>query len=339
MDKSVKTDLMKKNKLPFQIDELLAGVTSVAIAGHTKPDGDCTGSTLALYNYIKNNYPGLKVSLYLEPIPNLFKFLQRSGEIVSKFQEDASYDLFFALDCGDGRRLGGAIKFFNAAKKTVCIDHHISNQSFADVNYIVPDASSTSELVFGLLDEAKITKEIAECLYVGIIHDTGVFQYSCTSSLTMNIAGRLMDQGIDYPTIVDRTFFQKTFEQNQILGTALLKAKRYFDDRCIACIITAKDMEACHALPKHLEGIVAQLRSTKGVDVAVLIYENADGTYKVSMRTNGALDVAAICGKHGGGGHVRAAGATMTGEPEEILHTLLEDIKACFDQKGEGNRT
>ena len=136
-----------------------------------------------------------------------------------------------------------------------------------------------------------------------------------------------MDKGINYPDIVDKTFLEKTFEQNQILGTALLKAKRYFDNRCIASIITAQDMADCHALPKHLEGSVSQLRSTKGVDVAVLIYENADETYKVSMRTNGAVDVAAICVKHGGGGHVRAAGATMTGDPGAILQVLLEDIK------------
>lgn len=310
-----------------KIDDFLADVSSVGIAGHIKPDGDCTGSTLALYNYIKNNYPDIQVRLYLEPIPNLFRFLQRSNEIVNDFSKDAQYELFFSLDCGDGGRLGGAIRYFDAAKKTVCIDHHISNQSFADVNYIVPEASSTSELVFGLLDEEKITKEIAECLYVGIIHDTGVFQYSCTSSKTMNIAGKLMDKGIDYSNIVDKTFFEKTFEQNQILGTALLKAKRYFDDRCIASILTARDMEACHALPKHLEGIVAQLRSTKGVDVAVLIYENTDGSYKVSMRTNGAVDVAAICVRHGGGGHVRAAGATMNGDPELILQQLLADIR------------
>ena len=330
MEKIKKTDLTgsERGKIPFQIDELLANVETVGIAGHIKPDGDCTGSTLALYNYIRDNYPKLQVTLYLEPIPNIFKFLKRSQEIVSDFSSDAQYDLFFSLDCGDGGRLGGAIRYFDAAKQTVCIDHHISNQSFADLNDIQPEASSTSELVFELLDEEKITKEIAECLYVGIVHDTGVFQYSCTSSRTMNIAGRLMDKGINYPDIVDKTFFEKTFEQNQILGTALLKAKRYFDDRCIACIITEKDMAACHALPKHLEGIVAQLRSTKGVDVAILIYENADGTYKVSMRTNGAVDVAAICVSHGGGGHVRAAGVTMTGDPEVIQQTLLEDVRA-----------
>lgn len=310
-----------------KIDALLVGVSSVAIAGHIKPDGDCTGSTLALYNYIKNNYPDIYVRLYLEPIPNLFKFLKRADEIVSDFSEDAQYDLFFSLDCGDGGRLGGAIRYFDAAAKTVCIDHHISNQSFADLNYIVPEASSTSELVFGLLNEEKITKEIAECLYVGIIHDTGVFQYSCTSSRTMNIAGRLMDKGINYPDIVDKTFFEKTYEQNRILGTALLKAQRHFDDRCISSIITAQDMADCNALPKHLEGIVSHLRSTKGVDVAILIYENEDGQYKVSMRTNGAVDVAEVCVRHGGGGHVRAAGATMAGDPGDILRTLLEEVK------------
>lgn len=310
-----------------KIDELLDGITSVAIAGHVKPDGDCVGSTLALYNYIKNNHPDIEVCLYLEPIPNLFRFLARANEIVNDCTQEHVYDLFFALDCGDRGRLGEAIRYFDSATRTACVDHHISNQSFADDNLIVPDASSTSELIYGLLDEQKITKEIAECLYVGIIHDTGVFQYSCTSSKTMNIAGKLMDKGIDYPTIVDKTFFEKTFEQNQILACALLKAKRYFDDRCIASVITKEDMDTYHALPKHLEGIVAQMRSTKGVDVAILLYENADGSYKASMRTNGAVDVAAICDRHGGGGHVRAAGATLHGEPEQLLEMLLGDVR------------
>jgi phosphoesterase RecJ-like protein len=316
-----------------KIDELLEHVQTVAIAGHTKPDGDCTGACLALYNYIKDNFPDIRVRLYLEPIPNLFRFLKRADEIVSECTDETCYDLFFALDCGDTGRLSGAARYFDIAKQTVCIDHHISNQSFADFNYIVPTASSTSELVFELLDEAKITKEIAECLYVGIVHDTGVFQYSCTSSHTMNIAGLLMDKGIDYPEIVDKTFFEKTFEQNKILGTALIKSQLHFDGKCISSVITSKEMQDCHALPKHLEGIVSQLRSTKGVHVAIFIYETEDGSQKVSMRSDGAVDVAAICVKHGGGGHVRAAGATMSGTPEQLLETLLSDVKEQLDNE------
>lgn len=314
-----------------KIDECLTGVSLAAIAGHIKPDGDCTGATLALYNYIRDYYPQIDVTLYLEPIPNLFRFLNRSEEIVSDFSEDRHYDLFLSLDCGDRGRLGDAVRYFDGAEKTVCIDHHISNQSFADINYIVPEASSTSELIFTLLDEEKITREIAECLYVGIIHDTGVFQYSCTSPRTMNIAGKLMEKGINYPEIVDKTFFEKTFEQNRILGTALLKAKRWCKNRCITSIITAADMEACHAKPKHLEGVVAQLRSTKGVNVSILIYETVDGHQKVSMRSDGAVDVAAIGVKHGGGGHVRAAGITMDGAPEQLLQLLLEDVRAQLE--------
>jgi phosphoesterase RecJ-like protein len=317
----------------MKIDTLLDQMQTVAIAGHIKPDGDCTGACLALYNYIRDYYPDIRVRLYLEPIPNLFRFLKRSDEIESDCTKEAQFDLFFALDCGDTGRLGDAARYFDTAKHTVCIDHHISNRSFAEKNYIVPTASSTSELIFELLNQERITKEIAECLYVGIVHDTGVFQYSCTSSHTMNIAGILMDKGIDYPTIVDRTFFEKTFEQNKILGTALQKAQLYFDGRCIASVISAQDMQDCHALPKHLEGIVSQLRSTKGVHAAIFIYETEDGSQKVSMRSDGAVDVAAICVKHGGGGHVRAAGVTMSGEPESLLAELLADVGEQLDRE------
>ena len=206
------------------LDSQLQGVQTAAIAGHVRPDGDCVGSCLATYNYIKDNYPQIQVDLYLEPIPNIFKFLKRSEEIIHECTEHEPYDLFIAQDCGDTGRLGEAAQYFTAAKKTICIDHHISNQSFADENYIFPHASSASELVFELLDEKKISREIAECIYVGIIHDTGVFQYSSTSAKTMNVAGRLMNMGIDFTEIVDKTFYTKTYQQNRIMGQALVQS-------------------------------------------------------------------------------------------------------------------
>lgn len=307
--------------------EQLKNVSSVAIAGHVKPDGDCVGSTLAVYNYITSNYEDITVDLYLEPIPNIFKFLKNADQINSAYDKDMQYDLFIALDCGDTKRLGQAEKYFTAAKRTFCVDHHISNESFADVNYIYPNASSTSELVYGLLEEEKITKEIAECIYVGIVHDTGVFQYSCTSSKTMNVAGHLMDKGIDFSRIVDETYFKKTYEQNRILGQAMVDSKLWLDGKCISTIVTAEEMEEFSVLPKHLEGIVQQLRVTKDVEAAIFIYENSDGTYKASMRSGGSVDVASIMMKYGGGGHVRAAGATMEGTPDKILEALLNDVK------------
>lgn len=305
----------------------LTGKETVGIAGHVRPDGDCVGSTLAIYNYIKEYYPQIDVRLYLEPIPNVFKFLRYADEIRSDYTDEIVFDLFIVCDCGDEGRLGNAVKYYENARNTLCIDHHVSNQEFAQHNYIFPDASSTCELVYELLDPAHITKEIAECLYTGMVHDTGVFQYSCTSAKTMNIAGQLMELGIDYSEIVDATFYTKTYAQNQILGQALLDSRLYLDGRCIISVVTKEEMDAFGVLPKHLDGIVNQLRVTKGVVVAAFMYQNEDGSFKVSLRANGTFDVAALAMHFGGGGHVKAAGYTAFEDAETAKDILLEEIE------------
>lgn len=310
------------------LEDQLAGVKNAAIAGHIKPDGDCVGSCLAVYNYLKEYHPQIDVELYLEPIPNIFKFLSRSDEIIHTVDDAAGegqkFDLFIVLDCGDAGRLGDAAKLLACSKHVICIDHHISNAGFGDDGYIFPDASSTSELVFDLLPKERITKQIAECIYVGIVHDTGIFQYSCTSSKTMRTAGFLMDTGIDFSKIVDKTYMEKTYEQNLILAKALEKSRLHLDGKCISSIITSEDMEHCHALPKHLEGIVAQLRATKGVEAAIFLYQKNDGEYKISFRSSSdAVNVAEIAMQFGGGGHIRAAGASTKQRPEECLEQIL----------------
>ena len=309
------------------LDEVIQGMYSIGIAGHVRPDGDCVGSCLGVYNYIRTYYPDIDVRIYLEPIPNIFKFMNDSFQIRSEYTDEIIFDLFIALDCGDAGRLGEANKYFESARHTVCIDHHLSNQSFAEQNYIFPEASSASELVFELLDPEKITKEIAECLYTGIVHDTGVFQYSCTSAKTMNIAGILMDKGIDYSRIIDETFYAKTFEQNQVLGYALLNSRLYLDGKVIASCVTDEVMHTYHVLPKHLDGIVSQLRVTKGVEVAIFLYQTGDNSFKVSTRASGDVNLAEIAMKFGGGGHAKAAGFSMDGDPEQIIGLINEEIK------------
>ena len=305
----------------------LTGKETVGIAGHVRPDGDCVGSTLAIYNYIKEYYPQIDVRLYLEPIPNVFKFLRYADEIRSDYTDEIVFDLFIVCDCGDEGRLGNAVKYYENARNTLCIDHHVSKQEFAQNNYIFPDASSTCELVYELLDPAHITKEIAECLYTGMVHDTRVFQYSCTSAKTMNIAGQLMELGIDYSEIVDATFYTKTYAQNQILGQALLDSRLYLDGRCIISVVTKEEMDEFGVLPKHLDGIVNQLRVTKGVVVAAFMYQNEDGSFKVSLRANGDFDVAELAMHFGGGGHVKAAGYTAFEDAETAKDILLEEIE------------
>ena len=322
--------------MTLNLDEKLEQAKTVAIAGHVKPDGDCVGSCLALWQYIRTYYPEVRAQVFLEPIPKIFLFLQYAEEICqARDWEGEQFDLCIALDSGDLGRLGDAAVFFEQARHTVCIDHHVSNQAFAGENHIVPDASSTCELVYCLLPKERITKEIAESLYTGIVTDTGVFQYSCTSENTMRAAGDLMSRGIDFTSIVDRVFFQKTFVQQKIMGRALQNARLYEDIPCVASVLTAEDMEEYGALPKHLEGIVSQLQSTKDVEVSLFLYPLEEGAYKVSTRSSKIVDVAAIAMKYQGGGHVRAAGFSLRGEdPWEMVEMLLKDIRAQIREKG-----
>lgn len=309
------------------LDSILVGMKSVAIGGHIRPDGDCVGSTLATYNYIKKYYPHIDVTLYLQPITDCFKFLSYAKEITWDLSEDKIYDLFIVHDCSDAARLGDSAKYLEKAKHTACIDHHETNSGFTDLEYIFPKASSTCELVYELMDKDKIDKDIAECLYVGMVHDTGVFQYSCTSSKTMTYAGALMDKGIDYSKIVDDTFFAKSYGENRALGHALEKSRLYLDGKVISSVFYISEMEEYGIKASGLDAVVSNLLKTIGVEVAIFMYEVAPGELKVSTRSKGKVNVAKLCAKHGGGGHDRAAGFSINKTYEEGLEELLNELK------------
>lgn len=305
----------------------LSGVRTAAIAGHIRPDGDAIGSCLGLYLYMKENYPDIQTRVYLEKIPTAYEMMQGTEEISNEFNCTDEVDLFFCLDCGDEKRLGEAQKIQKLAKRTICIDHHISNTGFADVNYIVPDASSTSELICRILDDEKMPEAAAAALYMGIVHDTGVFRHSCTSPETMEIAAGLMRHGIDTSGIINRTYYDKTYHQNQILGRALLESIRLLDGRVIFSAIRAKDMKFYGVGTSDLDGIVQLLMGTVGTEVAIFLYETNTNEYKVSMRSRELVDVSLIAGYFGGGGHVRAAGCTMQGSVYDVVNNLTIHIE------------
>lgn len=317
----------------LKLDEILKGVKRAGIAGHVRPDGDCTGSCLALYQYLRMYYPEVSMDVYLEEIPNSFHMLTGADEIRHELPEDTGYDVFFALDCGDTKRLGFAGTLFEQAKKTVCIDHHVSNLAFADVNQIVPDASSTSELIYDLLEKERITKEIAEALYLGIVHDTGVFQYSCTKPSTMEAAAELLRKGIDGPKIIEKTFYEKTYAQNQVLGKALLESIRLMDGKVIFSYITKKSMNFFGVKAKDLEGIVSQLRVTTGVEAAIFLYELESGEFKVSLRSKEKVDVSKVAQYFGGGGHVRAAGLTFRGTVHDAVNNIVGQVALQLEEE------
>lgn len=290
---------------------------------------------MGMYLYLQEQYPQIQTDLYLESVRPDFMFLKHIGEHKETCPTDIVYDLFITIDVSTMDRIGVAGAAFINAKKTLCIDHHVSNLGFAMENHILPNASSASEVVFDMLEEEKVTKEVAEALYLGIVHDSGVFQYSSTSSHTMEIAGKLMDKGIDFTRIVEETFYQKTYAQQQILGRTLVESIRLLDGACIVGVLSKELMDLYGVTKQDLDGIVSQLRLTKDVEVAIFLYEIGMQEYKVSLRSKSYVDVNAVAKQFGGGGHVRAAGCTMNGRPYDVVNSLTFYIEKMLKENND----
>ena len=317
-----------KNELVW---EKIKMASSIGIAGHINPDGDCVGSCLALYNYLQENFneDGKKqIDVYLESCPKEFLFLKNATALKQTCAPLIHYDIFIVLDSGSIDRIEKqAQELFYTAITTVTIDHHISNTSFANVNIVDPKASSTCEVLYGLLDSKKISKEVAECIYLGIVHDTGVFKHSCTTEQTMIIAGHLLTLGVNSEKIIDETFYQKTYVQNQVLGRCLLESILVMNGKIIVSTISKRIQEFYKVGAEDLSGVIDQLRVTQGVEVAIFLREENVQEYKVSMRSNGVVDVSKIAMFFGGGGHIKAAGCTMYGSVYDVINNLTAGIE------------
>ena len=312
------------------ISDFLNGIHNVAISGHVNPDGDCVGSVLAVYGYIKKNHPEIEADVYLEKPTDKLAFLKYFDVIDTGFSKDRTYDLMICVDCASRIRLGEAVRYFDTAAHTVNIDHHVSNPGYADENFIFGGLSSCCEALYSFMDPEKIDRDIAISLYTGIIYDTGVFKYDSTTPNTLRIAADLMEYGIDSNFIIDESFYAKTYDENRILGYALQKSRLTCDGKIIYSWLTNAELDEFCVSASETEGIIAQLKLTKDIHIAIFIRETAvPGELKVSFRSDETADVNRIAALYGGGGHVRASGATYTGSIEDCIAEMLkaaEDI-------------
>ena len=312
-------------------NEAIDEAGSICILGHIGPDGDCIGSALAVRSYIeerkKKRGQGLKeLCVYLEEASDKFAYLKGFDGISHDTDALKAHELCIVLDCGDLSRLGKFLPYLKLSEKAVCVDHHITNDGFTELSLVEPEASSTSELVFDLFEEEYMTRALAEAVYTGIVHDTGVFRYSCTSPHTMEIAGKCMSYGIDFGDIIDDSFFSMTIDQKAVLGRVLLEMETYLDGRFVLGHIDAASMELHNVTNKDMDGIIDQLRTTRGALGAAFLYQCKNRSYKVSLRSNcDKLNVAGIAALFGGGGHIRAAGCFMGPD-------LRSDIKKIIDE-------
>lgn len=310
------------------LNEKISKAKTICLLGHINPDGDCIGSTLGIYNYIKNKYNEEKmVKVYLEEASKKFDILSGFDKISHDLNDATKYDLCIVCDCASKDRLKDFAIYLDTAKDVFIIDHHQTNNLTYKDFVIDKDAPATCELVYENLEKEYIDKKVAECIYVGLAHDTGVFRYSSTTKRTMEIAGELMDKKIDFTYLLDYTMFMQSYEQKKAYSLVIDRSKFLCKGKVLFSYLNEEDLEKLNCNKKNIDFIVANLRETDNIKVAVFAYEIGKNIYKISLRSNGEeINLADFVVSFGGGGHKKAAGFTLKMSIEEVEKFLNEEL-------------
>jgi bifunctional oligoribonuclease and PAP phosphatase NrnA len=331
------TDIALENDLAAVV-AALAAADRVLIATHENPDGDAIGSMAAAAGAIRSL--GKEVRTYLEPesiIPHEVAFLDTEGLERTVDPDSLEGWTLLALDCGNERRLGAQHPdLLSRCSPVIDVDHHHDNSRFGGVNLIDGTASSTAEILVRIFDGlgVEMTPAIAEALYVGLVTDTGRFQYRTTSPAALRLGARLVESGVDVHKIFERVFESIQPGKLRLLGRVIEHAVPYCDGRLLISHVTRDDLSLVEGDEATTEGLIDHLRAVEGVQVAGLIREQvplADGSLipnRVSLRSRGLIDVSVIARLSKGGGHKQAAGFSHPGSVDDIRRFIVSEVSA-----------
>jgi bifunctional oligoribonuclease and PAP phosphatase NrnA len=316
------------------LHELQAG-DKFLLTTHENPDGDALGSLVAMNLTLQALGKDTQMFLSEEEFPLPYEYRDLPLDDLShSLPEDAEERTIVFLDCGNLDRM--PVSFLGREDaQIVNIDHHHDNTRFGTANLVVDGASCTAEIIWDLLPDlgVELTLPIAEALYVGLVTDTGKFQYENTTPVSHRMAASLLECGVDVHQIFRRLYENVPFAKLQLLARVLNRVERYDDGRLTLSYILRKDYEETGANENYSEGIVDHIRALEGTCVAALVREQLkegrDGVMKVSLRASAdEVDVSVIARKEGGGGHRQAAGFSTTRSLEDLTAFLREEIEA-----------
>ena len=313
-----------------ELNSIIKASKNILIISHVNPDGDTLGSMCALYSAIKENYKKNCDMLCVSKIPQVYNFLPNLDKIKSLDDIDKSrvYDLVINIDVAAIDRICDAKILFDKAKFTVNIDHHKTNNSYANLNFIDAESSSAGEVLLGCLENMswKINQDTATCLYTAILTDTGSFRYDNTKPKTFECASKLVEIGVNPSEIYKKVYESDSKTLVMFQAHCISKAKFLEDDKIAYTLVYKKDMEKYSAGDDCMEGLTEKLRAIVTTRIAFVAKEMKSGGTKISMRSKFA-DVAEICSVFGGGGHKYAAGCTIKSSVEVATKKILEEIK------------
>lgn len=327
-------DLIRERAKDFK--ELIKNGQKILIAGHKNPDGDCIGAMLGLYFLLKELGKEPYVVLKKEEVSDSYFFLKGIEETISCREVSPDFDIAIAVDTPNLKRLGDAAFLFEKTDVTVNIDHHPDNVSFATLNIVTPEISSTSEIVFWLTLEllGKIPEDAREPLYVGVVTDTGRFQYSNTYPSTFELAKTLVEDGIRPVEIFRNVYENVRKEVLTLLGVVLERVEN--KNGFFWSYLNADDFSGNGVKPAEIENFIDYIRSIRGCKVAALFRETRQhDKWKVSLRSRGGFDVQKIAAHFGGGGHIEASGCEIEGSLEEAVERVyVEYLKQEDSMEG-----
>jgi phosphoesterase RecJ-like protein len=305
------------------------------VTTHENPDGDALGSLLASHLVLEQL--GKESVMFLSgpaPLPGEYGFLAL-GALLRELPEDASERALLAVDCANETRLGADAAVLHQSPYTINVDHHHDNSRFGDVNLVAADASSTAEVLRDVMRElgVALTPELAEPLYVGLVTDTGRFQYSNTTPKALRLAAELVEAGADVRKVFQKVYETVQFAKLKLLARALERARVYAGGGLVVSYLLRDDFAQVGAAEPYSEGIIDYLRAVEGADMAALIREPPRGgspSRRVSLRaSHDELDVSAIARAAGGGGHRQAAGFASDDSIEGITTFLVDEFSSA----------
>ena len=320
---------MNLNNLYEKAFEKIKEANNIVLISHINPDGDALGSSLSMYPILKRM--GKKVTVFnaTKPLPLYLDFLPNFNKVTDKLPKD--YDLMISFDCGSFDRLGIEEK----PPFLINIDHHISNTEYGDINIIDPKAASTSQVVYNCCKHngIEIDKDSATCMYTALVTDTGSFQYDSVDDKVFLMAADMVKAGVE-PAFVAKMLFQRDrLSRLRLLAKAYDTIEMCCDGEAAFVEVTKEMMEITGAIKDDTDTIVNSVRAIATVEIACMLREDDEGI-KISLRSKNYADVSKIAQKYGGGGHIRAAGATIKGEFdfEKVKNMLKEDIKKALKE-------
>ncbi len=312
-----------------QILEKLDKAQNIFTIAHPYADGDAIGSELALYHYCKSVGKNCVV-LNFEPVPEQLSWLEGYDICTNKLPDDVDFDLAVLMETTEARRMGDRVNLFKRAKSTIHIDHHINVAGLGDINLMDEKASSTCEILYNILEKTgvELSKACREALYVGIMTDTGNFRYNNATPRAHEVIAKILGNDLIVDDIYKIVYENTGLNRVIIHGLTMSRTKPDYNGKIVSSWLKLEDFEKFGASEVDADGAIRNISCINEIEIALLFKENPDNRVKVSLRSSGNIDVMAIAKQFQGGGHILAAGVTLSGNMEEVKDKI---IKACIE--------